>query len=127
MLKRILLALLLTVLFIPGDVLPATKADVVDAIVEGTNVSRTEAAKIVDSFLETIKNTLAEGRNIELRGFGTFKTKPRKARKARNPRTGEVVLLPARIIPVFKPSNESKNLVANALKAEQVQEADTAQ
>jgi nucleoid DNA-binding protein len=57
---------------------------------------------------------LETGKNIEIRGFGTFKIKPRKARKARNPRTGEEVPVPDRKIPVFKPSNEFKTLVMNS-------------
>ena len=54
---------------------------------------------------------MEEMQNIEIRGFGTFKIKLRKARKARNPRTGDEVPVPDRKVPVFKPSNEFKDLI----------------
>jgi len=92
-----------------------TKADLVEEVAEKTGLTRTDVAATVDSFLDAIKRALENGSNIEIRGFGTFKIKPRKARKARNPRTGDVVPVPDRKIPVFKPSNEFKNLVMNAL------------
>ncbi len=93
-----------------------TKADLVEQVAEKTGLTRTDVAATVDSFLDAVKRTLENGSNIEIRGFGTFKIKPRKARKARNPRTGEVVPVPDRKIPVFKPSNEFKNLVMNSEK-----------
>jgi nucleoid DNA-binding protein len=91
-----------------------TKADLVEKVSEKTGLTRTDVAVTIDSLLDTIKKSLEDGNNIEIRGFGTFKVKPRKARKARNPRTGEVVPVPDRNIPVFKPSNEFKNLVMNS-------------
>jgi len=91
-----------------------TKADLVEKVAEKTGLTRTDVAVTVDSLLDAVKSSLKEGSNIEIRGFGTFKVKPRKARKARNPRTGEVVPVPDRNIPVFKPSNEFKNMVMNA-------------
>jgi nucleoid DNA-binding protein len=58
----------------------------------------------VDGFLNAIRQALAEGNHIEIRGFGTFKVRNRRARVARNPRTGEPVRVEARAVPVFKPS-----------------------
>ena len=91
-----------------------TKADLVEQVAEKTGLTRTDVAATVDAFLDAVRKSLETGSNIEIRGFGTFKIKPRKARKARNPRTGEVVPVPDRKIPVFKPSNEFKNLVMNS-------------
>lgn len=88
-----------------------TKADLVETVVEKTGLTRTDVAVVVDKFLGTIKEALESGKNIEIRGFGTFKIKQRKARKARNPRTGEEVAVPDRKVPVFKPSNEFKALI----------------
>ena len=85
-----------------------TKADLVEKVAEKTGLTRTDVMVVVENFLEQIKKTLEEGNNIEIRGFGTFKVKARKARKARNPRTGEEVRVPDRKVPVFKPSNEFK-------------------
>jgi len=88
-----------------------TKADLVEKIAEKTGLTRTDVAVLVDGFLDAVKNAMKEGNNIEIRGFGTFKIKSRKARKARNPRTGEEVPVPDRKVPVFKPSNEFKELI----------------
>jgi nucleoid DNA-binding protein len=66
---------------------------------------------VVEGFLASVIGALRSGDHIEIRGFGTFKVKLRKARKARNPRTGEVVPVPDRKVPVFKPSNEFKNMI----------------
>jgi nucleoid DNA-binding protein len=88
-----------------------TKADLVEKVAEKTGLTRTDVAVAVDGFLETIKTAMEEGNNIEIRGFGTFKVKQRKARKARNPRTGEEVPVPDRKVPVFKPSSEFKTLI----------------
>jgi len=88
-----------------------TKADLVEHCAEKTGLTRTDVAVTVDAFLEAVKASLEQGKNIEIRGFGTFKVKLRKARKARNPRTGDEVPVPDRKVPVFKPSNEFKNLI----------------
>ncbi|MGB2696850.1 MAG: HU family DNA-binding protein [Candidatus Zixiibacteriota bacterium] len=88
-----------------------TKADLVEKVAEKTGLTRTDVAVVVDGFLDAIKASMEQGNNIEIRGFGTFKIKQRKARKARNPRTGDEVPVPDRKVPVFKPSNEFKNLI----------------
>ncbi len=88
-----------------------TKADLVEVVASKTGLTRSDVAAVVDEFLESVKRTLENGNNIEIRGFGTFKIKARKARKARNPRTGEEVPVPDRKVPVFKPSNEFKALI----------------
>jgi nucleoid DNA-binding protein len=68
----------------------------------------------VDGFLNAVKRALANGENIEIRGFGTFKIRRRKSRMARNPRTGEAVKVPARMVPVFKPSRQLRSRVSKA-------------
>jgi nucleoid DNA-binding protein len=88
-----------------------TKAELVEEVAGKTGLTRTDVAVVVDNFLEAVKKSLESGSNIEIRGFGTFKVKLRKARKARNPRTGEEVPVPDRKVPVFKPSNEFKSLI----------------
>lgn len=88
-----------------------TKADLVEMVASKTGLTRSDVAAVVDEFLEAVKKTLENGNNIEIRGFGTFKIKARKARKARNPRTGEEVPVPDRKVPVFKPSNEFKGMI----------------
>ncbi len=68
--------------------------------------------EVVDAFLESIKEALQAQKNIEVRGFGTFKIRHRKTRMARNPRTGSPVEVSARPVPVFKPSKELRAMVA---------------
>ena len=88
-----------------------TKADLVDEIAERTGLTKKDVAETVDEFLSAVTRALEAGRHIEIRGFGTFKVKDRKARIARNPRTGEAVEVPARRVPVFKVSKELKDKV----------------
>ena len=89
-----------------------TKADLVEICAEKTGLTRTDVAVTVDAFLDAVKHSLEAGKNIEIRGFGTFKIRNRKTRMARNPRTGEPVEVAARPVPVFKPSKELRAVVA---------------
>jgi integration host factor beta subunit len=95
-----------------------TKADLVEQVAEaiGPGVTKKDCALVVDGFLNAVKAALAEGENIEIRGFGTFKVRERRARKARNPRTGDAVRVPARHVPVFKPSKQLKGRVASTAR-----------
>jgi integration host factor subunit beta len=96
-----------------------TKADLVETVTAaiartaGPMISKKDCARVVDAFLDAIKDALKEQQNIEIRGFGTFKIRRRKTRMARNPRTGEPVEVAARPVPVFKPSKELRTLVAD--------------
>ena len=95
-----------------------TKADLVERVTEqitrtaGPVISKKDCARVVDAFLDAIKDAMKEQKNIEVRGFGTFKIRQRKTRMARNPRTGEPVEVSARPVPVFKPSIELRAMVA---------------
>ena len=88
-----------------------TKADLVEEISSQTGVSRNHTALIVDQLLDAVPRALSEGRHLEIRGFGTFKVRERRARRARNPRSGSEVMVPAKLVPVFKPSRELKAAV----------------
>jgi len=88
-----------------------TKADLVDAVVEATGLHKKDVALIVDGFLEAICQTLINNGHVEIRGFGSFKIKFAKARVARNPRSGETVHVPEKLVPYFKVSRELKNMV----------------
>jgi nucleoid DNA-binding protein len=91
-----------------------TKADLVEQVADaiGPGITKKDCALVVDGLLNAIKNALSEQENIEIRGFGTFKVRKRKARMARNPRTGEAVEVPARLVPIFKPSKDLRAQVA---------------
>ena len=88
-----------------------TKADLVEQISQETGVSKNHTALIVDGLLDAFCRTLSEGKHLEIRGFGTFKVRERRARRARNPRSGTEVLVPAKLVPEFKPSKELKAMV----------------
>ncbi len=81
-----------------------TKADIVDEVAQSTGLTKVDVKYVVDGVLNAIINSIAKGERIELRGFGVFKTKHRKSRAARNPRTGQIVELKDRYVPVFKTS-----------------------
>ena len=88
-----------------------TKADIVELIAEKTGFTIKDIKIVVENFLDEVKGTLAEGKHIEIRGFGTFKVKNHKARKARNPRTNQEVHVPARKKAFFKVSKELNKML----------------
>lgn len=88
-----------------------TKADIVDRIATGTGLTKVDTEAVVDGFILTVIDAMKEGRNIEIRGFGSFKVKKRKGRVARNPRTGEQVMVGEHWVPLFKVSKEVKQAV----------------
>jgi DNA-binding protein HU-beta len=93
-----------------------TKADIVNRVANATGVTKLETEILVDGFFKTIADALASGEHIEIRGFGTFKTKKRLPRIARNPRTGEQVPLGEHFVPTFKPSRELRQLIDDRQK-----------
>ncbi len=94
-----------------------TKADIVDNIAAATGLTKVETEAVVDGFLATVSQALKDGKNIEIRGFGSFKVKKRKPRVARNPRTGEEVFVQEHYVPIFKVSKELRGGVDSNMKA----------
>jgi len=80
------------------------KAELVEKVARETGQSKAVTREVLDNFLDAVGRTLASGNKIEIRGFGSFRVKRRKAQVARNPRTGEKVAVPSRFVPSFKPS-----------------------
>lgn len=78
-----------------------TKADLVEAMAEGADISKASAKKALDTMIASITKTLKKNNKVTLVGFGTFSTSKRKARKGRNPRTGEAIKIAAAKIPKF--------------------------
>ncbi len=95
-----------------------TKADIVDVIASATGLTKVETEAVVDGFITTVINAMKDGKNIEIRGFGSFKVKKRKGRVARNPRTGQQVMVGEHFVPTFKVSKEMKQLVNENLRKE---------
>lgn len=94
-----------------------TKADIIDHIANKTGLTKIETEVVVNGFITTVIQALTQGDHVELRGFGSFKAQHRAARKARNPRTKEVVEIDARYVPVFKASRDFRDAVDEAIKA----------
>jgi DNA-binding protein HU-beta len=86
------------------------KLDIVNAIVQKTNITRTKAEQAVETVFEAMKNALGRGDRIELRRFGVFNVKPRKTGIGRNPRTGQQVSIPPGKAVRFKPGKELQAL-----------------
>jgi integration host factor subunit alpha len=82
-----------------------TKADLVDQVHQNVGFSRKEAADTVELALEIIKEALEQGENVKISGFGSFVVRQKRARRGRNPRTGEELLITPRRVLTFKPSN----------------------
>ena len=90
-----------------------TKADLIDEVSKLAELTRKDSEVIVETIFDSIVRSLRVGDKIEIRGFGSFRTRQRKPRVGRNPKTGERVEVPAKKIPFFKPSKELKDLVNN--------------
>jgi len=91
-----------------------TKAEIVNNIYENVDVNKKDIHIIIDSFFEEVKDALVDSKIVELRGFGTFEVKTRKAReKARNPKTGEIIPVDSHGVTVFRPGKELKELTWN--------------
>ena len=82
------------------------KLDIVNRVAERTGVPKMKAEQAVDALFHSMKEALARGERIELRGFGVFVVKPRKRGVGRNPRTGEEVAIPSGKTIRFKPGKE---------------------
>jgi len=82
------------------------KLDIVNKLAERTGVAKQKAEQVVDSLFNAMKEALAQGRRIELRGFGVFVVKARKRGVGRNPRTGAEVPIPPGKTIRFKPGKE---------------------
>jgi integration host factor subunit beta len=88
-----------------------TKADLIEEVSRRVELTRKESEVIVEAIFESVVRSLRTGDKIEIRGFGSFRTRERQARVGRNPKTGARVEVPAKRIPYFKPSKELKDLV----------------
>lgn len=85
-----------------------TKADIVEKIHDKIGFSKKESAELVDMVFDIIKGTLEEGEKIKIAGFGNFVVKDKADRRGRNPQTGDEIIISARKILTFKPSQVLK-------------------
>lgn len=88
------------------------KQGLIDAVAARTGLSKKDSDKAITAMIETVRQALCQNEKVQLVGFGSFETKVRQARKARNPRTKEVIELPEQRVPVFKAGAALKRDVA---------------
>jgi integration host factor subunit beta len=88
-----------------------TKADLIEEVSRLAELTRKDSEIIVETIFDSVVRSLRVGDKIEIRGFGSFRTRQRKPRVGRNPKTGAKVEVPAKKIPYFKPSKELKDLI----------------
>jgi DNA-binding protein HU-beta len=88
-----------------------TKAELIEKIAKDTGTSRAVAARALESFVDGVKKSLKKGNRVALIGFGTFSVAKRKARKGRNPRTGEKISIKASKVPKFTAGKNFKEAV----------------
>ena len=88
-----------------------TKADLIEEVIRITELPRKESETVVETVFESIIEALQKNDKIEIRGFGSFRTRQRRGRVGRNPKTGAKVEVPPKRIPFFKPSKELKDFV----------------
>lgn len=88
-----------------------TKSELIDKIAAAAGLSKADAGRAFDATLDSIKGALKKGQKVTLVGFGTFAVTKRKARKGRNPRTGQVISIPASRSPKFTAGKTLKDAV----------------
>ena len=85
-----------------------TKAELVEEVARAAELNKRDAEVIVETVFDSIIGALHKGEKVELRGFGSFRTRERGPRRGRNPKTGEPVDVPAKRVPYFNPGKELK-------------------
>lgn len=88
-----------------------TKADIIENIYERVGISKKETALAIETIFDTIKSTLEAEENVKISGFGNFTIRKKRARRGRNPQTGDEIEISARKVITFKPSNVLKELI----------------
>lgn len=93
-----------------------TKADIVNEISKNTGIEKVTVQKTVEAFMGTIKTSLTSGKNVYLRGFGSFIVKKRAEKTARNISRNTTIIIPEHFIPAFKPAKTFVIKVKNQVK-----------
>jgi len=93
-----------------------TKADIVNEVAKATGLEKITVQNVVEGFMECVKDSLAKGNNVYLRGFGSFIVKKRAKKTARNISKNTTIVIPAHNIPSFKPAKVFVNKVKTNVK-----------
>lgn len=88
-----------------------TKADLVKMVRERTGLTKRKSAEAIDTLLEVIRDAVKGGEKVQLVGFGSFYVKSRQEREGRNPKTGDLIKIAPKRVPVFKPGSGLRNAV----------------
>jgi len=88
-----------------------TKAELVEKVANQINLTKKQTEVVVNTVFSSITESLAEGKKVELRGFGSFRIRQRNARVGRNPKSGQKVDVPSKKVPFFKAGKELRELV----------------
>lgn len=88
-----------------------TKSELIEEVARRANITKSRAELVVNCIFDSLGQSLEKGEGVEIRGFGTFSIRERRAYSGRNPRTGEAVPVPEKRVPWFKVGNELKNAV----------------
>ena len=87
------------------------RSDLINALKDNVALSRKDAGKVVDTFFDSLKETLSKGKRVEIRGFGSFSVKHYKPYTGRNPKTGAQIHVTSKKLPFFKVGKELKENV----------------
>ena len=88
-----------------------TKAELAGRVADKIHLTKKQTEAIVNILFTCITDALREGDKVELRGFGSFRTRSRNAREGRNPKTGDAVQIPSKKVPFFKAGKELREVV----------------
>lgn len=91
-----------------------TKTDIIKSVAKQTGVDRETVTRIIESYVDTVKETLIEGESINFRNFGTFYLKRRAPKTGRNLMTNTTILIPAHKVAMFKPAKEFSDAISKA-------------
>ena len=94
-----------------------TKADIVNEVAKATGMEKIAVQNVVEAFMESVKNSLAKDEDVFLRGFGSFITKKRAQKTARNISKNTAIIIPEHFVPSFKPAKVFVEKVKNGNKA----------
>lgn len=92
------------------------KADLVNLVAARTEQTKTDVAEVVDALIETIVDSVVEGKKVSILGFGSFESRERSARQGLNPKTGEKIAIPAKHVPAFTAGKQFKDRVQTESK-----------
>jgi DNA-binding protein HU-beta len=94
-----------------------TKADIINDISEKTGIEKVVVQATVESFMKSVRDAMSTGKNVYLRGFGTFVVRKRAEKTGRNISKNTAIIIPAHYIPAFKPAKEFSERVKKSVKA----------